>query len=102
MGRVGSTYLYTLTAVTPCYGERFCGWGTCIVLMLVLMMRVDTNSPITSRTAAYPGMVVLKMGLYPEISQPEAESFAAYRQKWGQPYQWTDQYKIKRLGEKFE
>ena len=60
------------------------------------------NSPIKSETPAYPGKVVLKMGIFPQIPQPEAESFAVHRQKWGQPYQGVQQYKTKPFGEKLE
>ncbi|KAI4121938.1 MAG: hypothetical protein LQ347_006690 [Umbilicaria vellea] len=60
------------------------------------------GNPITSKTAAYPGMVVLKMGIFPQIPRPEAESFTVHRQEWGQPYKGAEQYKIKRGGEKLQ
>lgn len=55
-----------------------------------------------STTPIFPGKVVLKLGIFPEIPQPEKEIFVASRQKWGQPYQGLAQYKTTSSGEKLE
>lgn len=39
-------------------------------------------SPICSIAEAYPGRIVLKMGIFPRIPAPEMESFAEHRHDW--------------------
>lgn len=56
------------------------------------------NSPIKSETAAYPGKVVLKMGIFPRIPQPEAEGFGLHKHDWQGQHQGIDTYEIKWAG----
>ena len=39
-------------------------------------------SPVKSETAAYPGKVIMKMGMFPRIPKPEAQGFGKHRQSW--------------------
>lgn len=56
------------------------------------------GSPIKSETAAYPGKVVLKMGIFPRIPQPEAEGFGLHKHDWQGQHQGIDTYEIKWAG----
>ncbi|KAK3111567.1 hypothetical protein LTR53_013053 [Teratosphaeriaceae sp. CCFEE 6253] len=58
---------------------------------------VDGN-PIKSETQAYPGKVVLKMGIYPRIPQPECEGFGSHRHPWQAKHDDVTSYKIKWAG----
>lgn len=62
----------------------------------------DLTSPIKSMTELYAGKTVLKLGIFPEIPNPEWESFALKRQEWLAPQEGCTQYKIKSLGEKMD
>jgi len=53
-------------------------------------------------TQLYPGKTILKLGIYPQIPNPEWESFALKRQEWLAPQRGCTQYKIKSLGEKMD
>lgn len=55
-------------------------------------------SPIQSQTAAYPGKVVIKMGMMPRIPEPEAEGFGAHRHPWQGWHEGTEVYKVKWAG----
>ena len=55
-------------------------------------------SPVKSETAAYPGKVVLKMGMFPRIPEPEAEGFGAHRHPWQGWHPGTEVYKVKWAG----
>lgn len=55
-------------------------------------------SPIKSETAAYPGKVVLKMGIYPRIPQPEAEGFGLHKHEWQGGHDGIETYEIKWAG----
>ena len=72
-------------------------------------------SPIFSQTPVYPGMIILKLGLYPKLpyvllgivravltrgSVPEWESFVKDKQAWEKEIEGTIQYKSKSKGEK--
>jgi len=57
-------------------------------------------SPIKSITPNLPGKVVLKMGIFPRIPAPEAETFALHRHDWEAFHEGVDAYKIKIGGEK--
>lgn len=59
-------------------------------------------SPIMSITPMYKGKVVLKLGIFPQIPQPEWESFSVNRQKWESPLEGAIQYKKVTGGEKME
>jgi len=56
--------------------------------------------PIMSVTPMYKGKIVLKLGIYPKLPQPEWESFAERRQAWEKPLEGAVQYKTKSFGEK--
>lgn len=47
-----------------------------------------------------PNMVILKMGIFPRIPEPECESFAAHRQVWQGKHGDMVQYEITRGGKK--
>lgn len=55
-------------------------------------------SPIKSETAAYPGKVVLKMGIYPRIPQPEMEGFGLHKHDWQGSHDGIETYEIKWAG----
>lgn len=55
-------------------------------------------SPIKSETAAYPGKVILKMGIFPRIPQPEAEAFGLHKHEWQGQHNGVDTYEIKWAG----
>lgn len=47
-----------------------------------LLTESVSYSPVKSETAAYPGKVIMKMGMFPRIPQPEAQGFGLHRQSW--------------------
>lgn len=53
------------------------------------------SSPIKSAPKAFPGKVVIKMGIFPRIPKPEMETFASHRHEWQGKHEGLDQYKIK-------
>ncbi|KAE9982332.1 hypothetical protein EG328_010992 [Venturia inaequalis] len=61
---------------------------------------VDGN-PICSITENLPGKIILKMGIYPRIPEPEFETFADHRHDW-QGTHGIPQFKIRVGGEKIE
>ncbi|KAL2219289.1 Mss4-like protein [Thermoascus aurantiacus ATCC 26904] len=60
----------------------------------------ECGNPIKSITPNLPGKVVLKMGIFPRIPAPEAETFALHRHDWEAFHEGVDAYKIKIGGEK--
>ncbi|EMC95080.1 hypothetical protein BAUCODRAFT_35068 [Baudoinia panamericana UAMH 10762] len=58
---------------------------------------VDGN-PVQSKTALYPGKVVIKMGMFPRIPQPEAEGFGSHKHPWQGQHDGVPSYKIKWAG----
>lgn len=60
------------------------------------------DSPVKSVVPAKPGMVILKMGLFPRIPAPEFESFAEHRHAWQGKHEGVVQYKTTAGGEKME
>ncbi|KAF2644476.1 hypothetical protein P280DRAFT_504062 [Massarina eburnea CBS 473.64] len=42
----------------------------------------DCGNPIMSQPAIFPTIWILKMGMFPRIPKPEAESFVGHRQSW--------------------
>ncbi|KAL9527293.1 hypothetical protein SMMN14_08838 [Sphaerulina musiva] len=56
------------------------------------------GNPIKSETAAYPGKVVLKMGIYPRIPQPEMEGFGLHKHDWQGSHDGIETYEIKWAG----
>lgn len=55
-------------------------------------------SPISSETEMYPGKIVLKMGMFPRIPQPEAEGFGLHKHAWQGGHEGIDTYEIKWAG----
>ena len=47
-----------------------------------LLTAVVCCSPVKSVTAAYPGKIIMKMGMFPRIPKPEAQGFGMHRQSW--------------------
>jgi len=45
-------------------------------------------------TPTAPGKVVLKLGLFEKVPQPEWEAFAVRRQVWEKPLEGCIQYKL--------
>lgn len=41
-----------------------------------------------------PGSVVVKLGVFVKVPQPEWEAFAVRRQEWEKPFEGCVQYKI--------
>ncbi|PSN65182.1 hypothetical protein BS50DRAFT_575247 [Corynespora cassiicola Philippines] len=60
----------------------------------------NCGSPITSKADFVPNMVFLKMGLFPRIPTPEAESFAAHKNDWEGSIEGAVQYETVRGGKK--
>ena len=52
-------------------------------------------SPIKSVTPAYAGKVVIKMGMFPRIPEPEYETFGDHRHHWQGHHPDMTKYKIK-------
>ncbi|KAF2154618.1 hypothetical protein K461DRAFT_275747 [Myriangium duriaei CBS 260.36] len=80
-------YTDTQTGSGKSLGRFFCG---------------NCGNPIKSVTPAFPGKVIIKMGMFPRIPQPEAESFASHRHEWQGKHEGMDQYKIKLFQEKLD
>ncbi|KAJ2997552.1 hypothetical protein NUW58_g625 [Xylaria curta] len=62
---------------------------------------IDGN-PIKSETPLSPGKVILKMGIFPRIPEPEMEGFALHAHPWETRLEGTIKYKLARGGEKLE
>ena len=71
----------------------------CLVFLCADFAR---TSPVKSVTPNYPGKVIVKMGMFPRIPQPEMETFADHRHDWQGTHEGVTQFKIKMGGEKFE
>jgi hypothetical protein len=56
------------------------------------------TSPIMSVAEIYPTMVILKMGIFPRIPEPECESFALHRHAWQGKHGDMTQFEILRGG----
>ncbi|KAI7778504.1 hypothetical protein LA080_002108 [Diaporthe eres] len=56
--------------------------------------------PIFSQTPLYKDMIILKLGIYSDVPEPEWESFVKDKQSWEKPVEGTIQYKGKSKGEK--
>jgi hypothetical protein len=56
------------------------------------------SSPVKSETQAYPGKMVVKMGMFPRIPQPEAEGFGLHRHPWQGKNKDVPVYKLKWAG----
>lgn len=59
---------------------------------------VKHYSPIKSETTAYPGKVVLKMGMFPRLPKPEAWGFGLHRQDWEATHGGVPVYETKWAG----
>lgn len=57
-------------------------------------------SPIMSIAEIFPTMVIVKMGMFPRIPQPECESFALHRHPWQGKHGDLTQFEIVRGGKK--
>jgi hypothetical protein len=55
-------------------------------------------SPVKSETAAYPGKVIMKMGMFPRIPKPEAQGFGMHRQSWEGKHDGIPVYELKWAG----
>jgi len=53
---------------------------------------------VKSETAAYPGKVIVKMGMMPRIPQPEVEGFSLHRHPWQGTHPDIVSYKVKWAG----
>ncbi|KAF3035551.1 hypothetical protein E8E12_003871 [Didymella heteroderae] len=58
------------------------------------------ESPIMSIAEIFPTMVIVKMGMFPRIPQPECESFALHRHPWQGKHGDLTQFEIVRGGKK--
>jgi hypothetical protein len=88
---VTSVILHNLTEIDQ--SRRWCTAGA---------MVADPTSPIKSETPLSPGKVILKMGIFPRIPEPEMESFAMHKHPWEADLEGTIKYKFARGGEKLE
>ena len=53
-------------------------------------------------TPLYAGKVVVKMGIFPRIPEPEFETFGIHRHAWQGNHSGVTQFKIKLNGEKLD
>ena len=65
-----------------------------------VLMVVVRRSPIMSDPAVSPDKVVLKLGIFPRIPTPEAESFAEHRHVWQGTHDGIVQFATVRGGRK--
>jgi hypothetical protein len=65
-----------------------------------VLMVVVRRSPIMSETAVSPDKIVLKLGIFPRIPTPEAESFAEHRHVWQGTHEGLVQFATVRGGRK--
>lgn len=56
------------------------------------------HSPVKSETAAYPGKLILKMGMFPRIPKPEAQGFGLHRQSWEGKHEDIPVFEVKWAG----
>ncbi|KAK4550140.1 hypothetical protein LTR36_003107 [Oleoguttula mirabilis] len=56
------------------------------------------GNPVKSETSAYPGKVIIKMGMMPRIPQPETEGFGLHRHAWQGKNDGVAVYKLKWAG----
>lgn len=75
-------------------------WHAQSVLDLPFAMLMFANSPIMSVAEIYPTMVIVKMGIFPRIPDPECESFALHRHTWQGKHDDLPQFEILRGGKK--
>lgn len=59
---------------------------------------LSSHSPISSETDLYPGKIVLKLGIFPRIPQPEAEGFGLHKHDWEGEITGVETYEIKWAG----
>ncbi|KAI0401681.1 Mss4-like protein [Xylaria palmicola] len=62
---------------------------------------VDGN-PIKSESHLSPGKVILKLGIFPRIPEPEMESFVTHKHPWEADLTGVIKYKLTRGGETVE
>ena len=60
------------------------------------------RSPIKSETENLSGKVIVKLGLFPRIPQPEFESFMLHKNSWEPNFQDVIKFKLSKGGERFE
>ncbi|KAF3051203.1 hypothetical protein E8E11_003564 [Didymella keratinophila] len=60
----------------------------------------ECGNPIMSIAEIFPTMVIVKMGMFPRIPQPECESFALHRHPWQGKHGDLTQFEIVRGGKK--
>lgn len=53
-------------------------------------------------TPNFPGKTIVKMGMFPRIPKPEAETFALHKHEWQGTHEGLDIYKIKIFGDKMD
>ena len=46
------------------------------------LLLTKSNSPIASIADAYPEFIIIKLGIFPRIPQPEFETFGEHRHDW--------------------
>lgn len=52
-------------------------------------------SPVKSMAESRPGVVIVKMGMFPRIPAPEFETFALHRHEWQGKHDGVVQYKVR-------
>ncbi|KAF2760268.1 hypothetical protein EJ05DRAFT_474161 [Pseudovirgaria hyperparasitica] len=57
------------------------------------------GNPIKSVSPLYPGKVILKMGIFPRIPEPEAEAYSVNRQVWEGRNKDVKMYATKNFGD---
>lgn len=79
--------------------ERIMETGV-IMRVIRFLANAGGDSAIMSEPAIFPKMYILKMGIFPRIPQPEAESFAAHRHEWQGVHEGVTQFETLRGGKK--
>lgn len=64
----------------------------------MLLLTIPAISPVKSETTAFPGKIIMKMGMFPRIPQPEAQGFGAHRQSWEGKHDGIPVFEIKWFG----
>lgn len=93
-------FLFSLFCFFALLGGRWMRECRCSWCVRVELKLTKWNSPVKSVTPMYPGKVVVKMGMFPRIPEPEFETFGIHRHTWQGAHEGVTQFKVKMGGEK--
>ncbi|KAK5172233.1 uncharacterized protein LTR77_003871 [Saxophila tyrrhenica] len=58
----------------------------------------EDGNPICSETSNYPGKIIMKLGMFPRIPQPEVEGFGLHKHPWEGGHDGVQVYEMKWAG----